>query len=68
MCAPCAGTTSCSQIRRQERLKAAGLCIRCMGLRGDDGTEVYCRPCSDKRNAYLRERRARIKADREAAA
>lgn len=39
-----------NQLRRYNRLKAAGRCVQCAGRRGRDGTKTSCRPCADRFN------------------
>jgi hypothetical protein len=42
--------------------RTAGLCIRCGGARGQDGTRRMCRRCADKEIVRGHERRQRLRA------
>jgi hypothetical protein len=49
------------QRRWQQRVRAEGRCTECGQPRGDDGTNQHCRPCANKKNIDVRNRRIRNK-------
>jgi len=42
--------------RARDDAQKSGKCINCFQPRGDNGTQLHCRPCADRRNDWKRNR------------